>query len=246
MKKLLCLFLAIIMLFLCGCTNESTTPVEESLTVTEADSTKYTIDPDKPMLALTFDDGPSAHTDRLLDVFEKYDSKGTFFIIGNLIDSRASTLVRIASEGHEIGNHSWSHKQLTDLSKEEIEAQIMMTRTKIFEVTGIDSRIVRPPYGTCNDTVIAVGVNTGVSFVNWTVDTLDWKTKNADAIYTEIMEYAFDGAIILCHDLHKATVDAMEKAIPALIAKGYQLVTVSQLMENKGKPLEAGEIYYKG
>ena len=214
--------------------------------VVEGNTNKTPIDPDKPMIALTFDDGPSAHTDRLLDIFARYGGKGTFFVLGNLVDNRKSTVKRIVKEGHEIGNHSWNHRQLTNLSSEEIKDQIMMTRAKIYDVAGVDTLIVRPPYGACNDTVKAVGASVGVSFVNWSVDTLDWKSKNASAVYKEIMNCVHDGAIILCHDLHKTTVDAMETVVPALIEKGYQLVTVSELMEYSGKSLEAGKIYYRG
>lgn len=223
---------------------EISVPKEEHYVNTQGK--KYTIDPDKPMLALTFDDGPSAHTDRLLDIFANHGGKGTFFVVGNLIDSRKSTLKRIATEGHEIGNHSWDHRQLTNLSDEEVKDQIMMTRAKIYDVSGMDCCIVRPPYGACNDSVREIGAEIGISFVNWSVDTLDWKTKNADAVYKEIMQEASDGAIILCHDLHKTTVEAMERVIPELIAKGYQLVTVSQLMEYSDKTLEAGKMYYRG
>ena len=213
--------------------------------IVNQDTTIREIDPDKPMVALTFDDGPSAHTDRLLDIFAKYGGKGTFFVIGNLVDGRKSTIKRIVAEGHEIGNHSWSHRQFTNLSEEEITDQIMMTRAKIYDTVGVDSLIVRPPYGACNDVVKSVGAKVGVSFVNWSVDTLDWKSKNAVAVHNEVIKYASDGAIILCHDLHKTTVDAMETVIPALIEKGYQLVTVSELMEYSEKTLEAGKMYYR-
>lgn len=213
--------------------------------VTPGESEKREIDPDKPMVALTFDDGPSAHTDRLLDIFARYGGKGTFFVIGNLIDGRKSTVKRIVREGHEIGNHGWNHRQLTNLTSEEIRDQIMMTRAKIYDTVGVDSLIVRPPYGACNDTVKTVGANVGVSFVNWSVDTLDWKSKNAAAVRKEIMSCVTDGAIILCHDLHKTTVDAMETVIPELIEKGYQLVTVSELMEYSERTLEAGKMYYR-
>ena len=214
--------------------------------VVEGNTNKIKTDPDKPMIALTFDDGPSAHTDRLLDIFARYGGKGTFFVLGNLVDSRKSTVKRIVKEGHEIGNHSWNHRQMTNLGTQEIKDQIMMTRAKIYDVAGVDTLIVRPPYGACNDTVKAVGESVGVSFVNWSVDTLDWKSKNASAVYKEIMNCVHDGAIILCHDLHKTTVDAMETVVPALIEKGYQLVTVSELMEYSDKSLEAGKIYYRG
>ena len=125
-------------------------------------------------VALTFDDGPSAHTQRLLDIFQKYGGKGTFFVIGNNLDNRQETLKRIANEGHEIGNHSWSHRQFTSIGLGEVKDQIMMTRAKIFDITGVDCTIVRPPYGACNDSIKALGKEIGVSFVNWSVDTLDW------------------------------------------------------------------------
>lgn len=210
------------------------------------DKTEQTdIDITKPMIALTFDDGPSVHTQRLLDIFKKYGGKGTFFVIGNSLDNRQEALKRIAAEGHEIGNHSWSHRKFTTISIGEVKDQIMMTRAKIFDITGVDCTIVRPPYGLCDDEIKALGKELGVSFINWSVDTLDWKSKNADAVYNEIMKYAANGHIILCHDLYKSTIDAMEKAIPALIEKGYQLVTVSELLTCRGGEMAVGKLYYK-
>ncbi len=194
------------------------------------------------MLALTFDDGPSAHTDRLLDLFAKYGGKGTFFVVGNLIDRCPDTVKRIVNEGHEVANHGWDHRQLTNLGPQEIKDQIMMTRAKIYDVAGVDSLIMRPPYGSCDNSVKEVGKELGISFVNWSVDTLDWKTKNADSIYDEIIKSSNNGSIILCHDLHKTTVDAMERVIPKLIADGYELVTVSELL---GSNIEPGKIYYR-
>jgi peptidoglycan/xylan/chitin deacetylase (PgdA/CDA1 family) len=203
------------------------------------------IDIEKPMVALTFDDGPSAHTGRLLDIFEKYEGKGTFFVLGNTLDNRKETLRRMALQGHEIGNHSWSHRQFTNISPDEVKDQIMMTRAKIYEITGVDCKIVRPPYGACNDEIRHLGKELGVYFVNWSVDTLDWKSKNADAVYNEIMKDVGDGHIILCHDLHKTTVDAMERVVPDLIKKGYQLVTVTELLTARGGDITAGKMYYK-
>lgn len=228
---------------------DTTLPPETTPTVPDTDGqsqdTAVTVDPSKPMIALTFDDGPSAHTDRLLDIFKQYGGKGTFFVVGELIDSRTDTVKRIRDEGHEIGNHSWNHRQLTTLTYEELVDQIMITKAKIMEVLGIDCKIMRPPYGAFNDFVKATGKELGIAFVNWSVDTLDWKTKNADAIYNEIIGSAQNGAIILCHDLHKTTVDAMETVIPKLIDMGYQLVTVSTLMSYSDTQLTAGEIHYR-
>lgn len=219
--------------------------IEESDLPLQKEELATKIDPNKPMIALTFDDGPSAHTERLLEIFKEHGGKGTFFVIGNLIDKRKNTLIRVANEGHEIGGHSWNHRQLTKLSKSEVKDQIMMTRAKIYNLTGIDSLIVRPPYGACNDDVKSVGKNLGVSFINWSLDTLDWKTKNPTSIYNEIIKNASNGDIILCHDLHKTTVDAMERVIPKLLADGFQLVTVSQLMKYSKNELLPGKIYYK-
>lgn len=225
--------------------NQQTTEKQVLSESVKTDDTPDNIDETKPMIALTFDDGPSAHTNRLLDIFAKYGGKGTFFVLGNTLDNRKDTLKRIVNDGHEIGNHSWSHRQFTNLSKEEITDQIMMTRDKIYEITGYDCKIVRPPYGACNDTVKAVGKELGMTYVCWSVDTLDWKSKNADAVYKEVMDYVSDGAIILCHDLHKTTVDAMEKVIPDLIEKGYQLVTVSELLSRGSNEIAVGKVYYK-
>lgn len=201
------------------------------------------IDPAKPMIALTFDDGPSAHTERLLDAFQKHGGKGTFFVLGNLIDGREETLQRTAAEGHEIAGHSWNHRQLTNLTEEEVKDQIMMTRAKIYDVTGKDSLVVRAPYGACDEMVQGVGKELGVSFYNWSIDTLDWLTKDPKAIEKEIMTNVSDGDIILCHDLHETTVDAMESVIPKLIEKGYQLVTVSELMSYGDEKVQPGGLY---
>lgn len=219
-----------------------TDKAESSDTVPSAD---IPINTDKPIVALTFDDGPSAHTDRLLDIFQKYGGKGTFFVLGNTLDNRKETLKRMALQGHEIGNHSWDHRQFTSISTDEVKDQIMMTRAKIYDITGIDCKLVRPPYGACNDSIRDLGKELGVSFVNWSVDTLDWKSKDSNAVYNEIMKDVGDGHIILCHDLHKTTVDAMEKVIPTLIEKGYQLVTVTELLTCRGGDITTGKMYYK-
>ena len=231
--------------------NESDVPETEELTETElTENTENalpvtTIDPNKPMVALTFDDGPSKHTARLLDIFATYGGKGTFFVVGNLIDNRADTVKRMADEGHEVAGHSWSHRQLTKLTPSELTDQIMTTRAKIYEVTGVDSTVIRPPYGAFNSDVKEVCANLGIVMVNWSIDTLDWKNKNADMVYNAIMKDVKDGAIILCHDLHSTTVDAMERVIPDLIEQGYQLVTVSELLSYGDEEVCAGNVYNK-
>ncbi len=217
---------------------------EEMPTSSSSEYVRY-IDPEKPMLALTFDDGPSPHTERLLDVFNQYGGKGTFFVIGNLIDRRMKILQRISDEGHEIANHSWSHERLTTLEEMDVIDQIMLTRAKLYSTTGKDSLIVRPPYGAYDENLLEIGKKLGVYFVTWSVDTLDWKYKDAEVIYDYIVNNVSDGDIVLCHDLHETTVDAMEKVIPKLVEDGYQLVTVSELLSFSKKGIEPGVMYYK-
>ena len=204
------------------------------------------IDPDKPMVAITFDDGPGAYTDRLLDIFEEHGARGTFFLVGNQVKKKTETVQRMVAEGHEVAAHSWNHRQLTKLEGEELEEQLMKPRAAIYKATGVDAVIMRPPYGSYSDSVAEVAEGLGISAVNWNIDTLDWKNKNADAVYKACMKDLKDGNIILCHDIHKTTVDAMEKVIPAIIEEGYQLVTVTELLTAEGKELEPGKLYFRG
>lgn len=203
------------------------------------------IDPTRPMVALTFDDGPGKHTSRLLDIFAAYDGKGTFFVIGNILENRSEVLNRMINKGHEIGGHSWDHRQLTKLNDSDLINQLTGTRAKIYELTGVDTTLLRPPYGSYNSQVKNICKDMGIVMVNWSLDTLDWKYKDADRLYHTILDEVQDGDIILCHDLHGSTVDAMERVIPELIARGYQLVTVSELLDQRGDVIEAGEVYYK-
>ncbi len=203
------------------------------------------LDPNKPMVALTFDDGPGKHTSRLLDAFAAHGGKGTFFVIGNILEKRADVLNRMIAEGHEIGGHSWDHRQLTKLNTTDLSNQLAGTRAKIHELTGIDAPLLRPPYGSYNSQVKNMCKDMGIVMVNWSLDTLDWKYKDADRLYHTILDEVQDGDIILCHDLHGSTVDAMERVIPELISRGYQLVTVSELLDQRGDVIEAGEVYYK-
>lgn len=202
--------------------------------------------PDRPMVALTFDDGPSKHTDRLLDIFSTYGGEGTFFVIGNILENHSDVLQRMVAEGHEIGGHSWDHRQLTKLGSADLNSQLTGTRAKILELTGVDATLLRPPYGSYNSDVKNMCMDLGIVMVNWSLDTLDWKYKNPDRIYETILSEVQDRDIILCHDLHGTTVEAMERVVPELIARGYQLVTVSELLGQRGDVIRAGEVYFRG
>ena len=203
------------------------------------------IDPEKPMLALTFDDGPGPYTEKLLDLFVEHGGKATFFVLGNQIDKRPEIVKRITEDGHEIGSHGWDHKQLTKLKADPITEQLVNTRAKIYEVTEVDTPLLRPPYGSYNKLTEDITRELGITMINWSVDTLDWKYRDADTVYNTVMEQAKDGAIILCHDLEKTTVEAMERVIPDLLEQGYQLVTVSELLTIDGTLLEPGTAYRK-
>lgn len=213
----------------------------------EADGEEETDTPDaaRPMIALTFDDGPSVHTERLLDLFAAYGGHGTFCVIGNRIDLLPDTVSRAVREGNELAVHSWDHCQLTRLGADKVTEEIETTRKKIQELTGKTCTVIRPTYGAVNDTLMRVAKDLDMIVVNWSVDTLDWKTRNADATYRAVMQGAEDGAIILCHDLYGETVDAMERVIPELTARGYRLVTVTELLTADARTVEAGRLYRK-
>ncbi|MDR3304960.1 MAG: polysaccharide deacetylase family protein [Clostridiales Family XIII bacterium] len=201
-------------------------------------------DPSKPMLALTFDDGPSPYTAQILDVLTKYGGNGTFCVVGNRVESFSDTARLITAQGSQIMGHSWDHKQLTKLSNEEIISELNETIRVINDATGVSPVMYRPPYGAVNDTLKAVSKDLGLSLVNWSVDTRDWESRNADAVYANIMKDARNGSIILCHDLYESTANAVARAIPELAAQGYQLVTVEELLRASGTPIEPGAVYF--
>ncbi|MDR0839345.1 MAG: polysaccharide deacetylase family protein [Oscillospiraceae bacterium] len=201
------------------------------------------IDPAKPMVALTFDDGPSGVTPRILDLLDEYGGKATFCVIGNRVENYADTVRRIAEEGSEIIGHSWDHKNLVKLSDAAMRSELLDTNAAIEAVLGFSPVLYRPPYGNVNDKLKAVSAELGLSLIVWSVDTLDWKTRDANKTCDAVFNDVRDGGIILCHDIYDETADAMAYVIPELIARGYQLVTVSELLSFSDRAVEAGAIY---
>jgi peptidoglycan/xylan/chitin deacetylase (PgdA/CDA1 family) len=188
------------------------------------------IDPSQKMLALTFDDGPSHMTPGLLNTLRQYEAGATFFVLGYSVQEHAATLRRMIAEGSEIGNHSWGHTNLRLLSLPQLEHQIGDPQRLIQSVTGgYLPRLMRPPYGATNPAVAAFLQQKGLVTALWNVDTFDWRDRNTDLIYQRIMDSAGDNRVILLHDIHPTSVQAAQRAIPALKAQGYQLVTMSQL-----------------
>ena len=194
----------------------------------------------KKSIALTFDDGPSSFTNRLLDCLEKNNAKATFFMTGTEIASFPDEVKRMKKLGCELGNHTYDHTELTTLSFDEIISEVDKVNEQLINLTGEGASVVRPPYGSVNDTVRSA-IN--LPLILWSIDTLDWKTLNAESTVEEVMNNVKDGSVILMHDIFSTSVDAAEILIPQLIEKGYQLVTVHELAALHQTELSAGATY---
>lgn len=198
------------------------------------------IDRNKPMVALTFDDGPNANTSRVLDILEKYNVKATFFVLGTNIKGYEDTILRMKELGMEIGNHMYSHKLMTRLTEEEITSEIKKVDDLVFDIINRYPTLIRPSYGTSNKRMLKI-IDRPV--IIWDIDTLDWKYHNSTRISNKILDKVSDGDIVLMHDIYSATANSLSITIPKLLDKGYQLVTVSELFYLKEKELKAGKIY---
>ncbi|SMF79725.1 Peptidoglycan/xylan/chitin deacetylase, PgdA/CDA1 family [Paenibacillus uliginis N3/975] len=178
-------------------------------------------------VALTFDDGPHPkNTLKILDLLEKYDAKATFFMLGNRVDFYPEIVKEVADQGHELGNHTWNHKDLTTLSKAEGIKEVERTNQAIKSAAGRESTAFRPPYGAVNKQVQSA-ISSPTVF--WTIDTLDWKSHNPAAILNIVQENVRDGSIILMHDIHATTSEAVESILKYLKKEGYEFVSVSEL-----------------
>lgn len=203
------------------------------------------LDPEKPMIALTFDDGPHyINTQRLLKILEDNGARSTFFVLGDrsfFTDANKETLRMISKSGNEVASHTYSHKDLAALSIEDMIAEITKASDNIYALTGEYPTFVRPPYGSFNDDVKQ---NANSPLVTWNLDSEDWKSRDADTIVAHVLKEAGDGKIVLMHDIHTFSVDAAEILIPKLIERGYQIVTLRELFYYKGIELENGKVYH--
>lgn len=189
-----------------------------------------TIDPTKPMIALTFDDGPSEETLRIVEELEKYNSKGTFCVVGSRLEMYESVLRATVASGQEIACHTWNHKNLTEISSDRARSQITQVNDLVYEMTGYEIKVLRPPYGDNDKKVRSICADLGMYIAHWKLDTQDWVSRNSSKVYKKIIREVENGAIILCHDLYSTTADAVIQAIPELISDGYQLVTVTEML----------------
>lgn len=211
--------------------------------VTEMGHTEQTR---RPMVALTFDDGPSEYTERILDALEKHGGRATFFVLGNRVERHADTVRRAAGLESQVLGHSWNHTNFTRAHIDVVRSQILDTSEVIAYVLGSPTPpMFRAPYGALNSNVRRLSRELGYSIINWTLDTQDWRDRDADAIYGRIMDSVIDGTIVLMHDVYATTMEAAERAIASLTEQGFQLVTVSELIEYfEGEPKPGVE--YRG
>ena len=201
-------------------------------------------DPSIPMVALTFDDGPTDYTELILDILNRHGARATFCVLGRVANARQSVLVRIVEYGSEVVGHSWNHRRFSVIDADEITWQIRDTSNLIYRVTGQrPPRLMRPPYGDLNDTARLAAANLGYSFLLWSIDPRDWEFRDAEQVYHNIMSQIRASAIIVLHDTRETTAQAMELVIPSLLEQGFQLVTASELIAHHYGNLVAGESY---
>jgi len=188
-----------------------------------------------PYIAITFDDGPHAtFTPRLLDMLRERNIKATFFVCGNNCELYPNILRRIVAEGHELGNHSYNHPVLAKMSEEQVRSQLSRTHQAVLNATGVNMRLLRPPYGAFTPAQREWALREfGYPTILWSVDPLDWKKPGSSVITSRITSQTTQGDIILAHDIHGQTIDAMPATLDALLRKGYRFVTVSQLIAMK-------------
>jgi len=203
------------------------------------------VDPSGLMIAITLDDGPGVYTNAFLDLFEMYGVRVTFCSIGNLVNSQNGALARAVDIGSEVIGHSWDHRNLAKLTEENVREQIMNTTDVIRAATGTTVSMFRPPYGAVSDTMRQVAAELDLVIINWSLDSKDWLIQDADAIYNIILEQVADGSIVLSHE-SGATLEAYRRLIPELLSRGYQLVTVSELLYHRVGELTPGHVYFSG
>lgn len=193
------------------------------------------------LVAVTFDDGPGQYTNGLLDELAKRDVVVTFFVQGCNAERYGGVIKKAYEAGHQIASHTYNHPNLVKLSTEEVQKQLSRTRDILNQAIGVENNyMLRPPYGSYNAAVLAAS---GTPVILWSVDTLDWKTRRADAVYQHIVNDTRDGSIILMHDLYPTTVEGALRGIDYLREQGYELVTVSELLRRRGVTPADGSRY---
>lgn len=207
---------------------------------TELHWLRKNLDKEKPMVALTFDDGPyTPVTSTILDTLKKYNAKATFFVVGNRVPTYSSIMKRAYDEGNEIASHTYSHAYLNRLEKKQLQKEYNRANKKISDVIGSNPNALRPPGGFVDK---KTKKTIPVPLILWSVDTEDWKSRNAQSILKRCRTIR-DGDIILMHDLYSSTSQAIKKLVPRLTRKGFQLVTIEELFYYKNVNPKSGNVY---
>ena len=232
MRKMRPLFLCAGLLWLCGCGGG--VPADGGAEIPAEAS----------YVALTFDDGPHpGTTDRLLDGLGERGARATFFLVGEEIAGREDLVRRMAAEGHQVGNHTWSHVRLSGRTAEETLEEVERTEAALEEILGPGSYWLRPPYGLVDQQAEAA---VDVPMVKWSVDPRDWESRNTGQVVRAILSAVEPNSIILLHDLYPTSVEAALQVVDALQAEGYVFVTVEELLERNGVTPEPGVLYCRG
>lgn len=212
---------------------ETAPPSEQPKPATPTPSNTFSwINVNGPYIALTFDDGPSAKlTPKLLDLLAAHHIKATFFVIGQNVAENPEITARAAREGHEIGNHSWSHPNFAKMSDEAVRRELRKTDDAIRMATGSAPTLLRPPYGSITSRQKKwIADEFGYKITLWDVDPLDWRRPGPAIVRDRILRNTRPGSIVLSHDIHPGTIEAMPATIEQLEAKGFKFVTVSELI----------------
>ena len=229
---------------------ETTTPDQDVVSTTESAVSLVTpdnpfgIDPNKPMVALTFDDGPSQYTWPIITALYEHNARATFFLVGERIASHQAAIEFTQANHNEIASHSFTHLNLAEATEEEVLQEIRRVDNVLQQQHNYTPTLFRVPYGDRSNQTLQLLRQEGKPVIGWSVDPRDWESQDKDAIVSHVLSHVKDGDIILMHDLYKSTAEAVEELVPALQAKGYQLVTVSELFQYKGIDLVPGTYYY--
>lgn len=203
------------------------------------------IDPEQPMIALTFDDGPKASvTNRILKSLEEAGGRATFFMVGSNVAVNEDSVNQMVAQGCQVGNHTFGHKYITNLTAQELETQLGGTNQAVLDACGILPMVMRPPGGKTDEASLNALAEMGMPAILWSIDTKDWKHRDAQITIQTVLDQVRDGDIILMHDIYSATADAAEVLIPALVERGFQLVTVGELASFRGG-MAPGQKYYR-
>ncbi len=191
----------------------------------------------KPYIALTFDDGPHpTNTPRLLDILKQRNVKATFYVVGTNVKRYPQIMRRIVAEGHEVANHTVTHGYLTKMSDAAVRKELADARDAIIAVTGVTPKTMRPPYGAISSAQKAwIRREFGYPSILWSVDPMDWKRPGSSVVTQRLVSGARPGGILLVHDIHAPTIDAIPSTVDQLLAKGFQFVTVTELLGAEGQ-----------